>query len=642
MIKPIFIEFQNFLSFGEKLQTFHYCTQGIHYIYGINHDADINHNDFTADSYNLGVGKSSLALALEYALYGDIQRKVNKDQIVNKTTKKNLYVGLVFEVTSANEKYQIKRYRKHDDFKNKLQLLKWDGKTWNDISGIDLTQTQEFIDKIIVLDIRTFEKVSLLTREDKFQFLEMPILNRGMIFENISQINKFRDYWTKAKNRFKLFEDALVDIDNKILKETTIIKRDKKYIEEIKEQDDEKRDELQNEIDDLQIELDEVISTNISATDILNNIIEFKKLVLQSKTQTKAISESHKYSEVYLQEEKSLEKDVQFFKDHITDDTNKIDNFKPKKCHNCGAVQDEQQYQDELNVLLQHREYLEQRLARKQTLLAEVVEKKNKAIVDYLYLEKLQIQTSAEMAKTQLPEFIKKAILNDDEHAINNIKNLDSEIKTKKSILASIDSGATIAQLETEIKDHLNTLKIYVKKKNANLKQQEIYQFWLNVLDFKSENSLKQFVITQIIPLFNNFVQQMIDVVYKGNLLISFDNFFDETIYYQGEEWKYDELSTGEKMKLNFCINLAIFDLTRVNMDSCGVIFFDEIFTNADAPTIIACLDIIRDRYAKNNGVYIISHDEKVKDNLKPNSTILIEKREKISEITEISTFTGE
>lgn len=632
MIVPLHVEFENFLSF-QKFQKFDFQTKGVHYIYGINHDADIDHNDFTADSYNVGVGKSSLALALEYALYGDIQRKVNKDQIINKTSKKNLYVGVEFEVTSTGDKYQIKRYRKHDDFKNKLMLLKWNGKKWDDISGVDLTQTQEFIDKVIVLDIRTFEKVSLLTREDKFQFLELPTLNRGMIFENISQINKFRDYWVKAKIRLKTLEDALIDINNEILKETTIVKRDKKYIEEIKEQDDERRDELQNEIDDLQIELDEIISANISVADILVNITEFKKLVTQYNGYKKSITESCQYTDLYIKEEESLKKDVQFFEDHIADDTKKIEDFKPKKCHNCGAVQDEQQYKDELNALMKQREYMEQKRDKKQSLLKEVTKKKDESIAERLHMDHLQGELALDMKNVQLPDFIKKAIFDEDEYAINNIKNLDSEIKTKKSILASINSDASIKQLEVEIKDHLRVLKTHVEKKEANLKQQKIYQFWLNVLDFKSENSLKQFVITQIIPLFNNFVQQMIDVVYKGNLIISFDNFFNETIYYQGEEWKYDELSTGEKMKLNFCINLAIFDLTRVNLDSFGVIFFDEIFTNADAPTVIACLDIIRERYAKNNGIYIISHDEKVKNNLRPDSFIRIEKKDKCSEV---------
>jgi len=638
MIIPLHVEFENFLSF-QKFQKFDFQPQGIHYIYGINHDADIDHNDFTADSYNVGVGKSSLALALQYAFYGDIQRKVNKDQIINKSSKKNLYVGLEFEVTSTGVKYQIKRYRRHDEFKNRLFLFVWNGKKWDDISGVDLTQTQEFIDKIIILDIRTFEKTSLMTREDKFQFLELPTLNRGQIFENISQINKFKDYWIKAKGRLKTYEDALVDINNNILTETTIIRRDKQYIEEMKEKDEERRDELQNEIDDLQLELDEIISIDMSFDEIISNIDSFKKVLKARDELDEKISASEEYRKMYEREIKSLSQDVQDLEKEFEGCKNKVDNFKPKKCHNCGAVQEQAQYEKEYNELVNRRESVSNKLDSKRKLLQNTQDRMSKAneMYDQLYAERTN--KTHELDKSILPEFIKVAIMGDDNDTITNIKTLNTTIQTKKSVLASIDSKDAINKLQKEIKDHLYILKDWNDKKKDNLKQQSIYQFWLNVLDFKSENSLKQFVITQIIPLFNNFVQQMIDVVYKGNLIISFDNFFNETIYYQGEEWKYDELSTGEKMKLNFCINLAIFDLTRVNLDSCSVIFMDEIFTNVDTPTVIEFLDIIRERYAQANGIYIISHEQKVKDNLKPNSTILIEKRDRVSEITEINTF---
>lgn len=635
MIAPIFVEFENFLSF-QKRQVFNFQTQGIHYIFGINHDADVDMNDFTADSYNVGVGKSSLALALEYAFYGDTQRRVNKDQIINKSSGKNLYVGLEFEVTSTGDKYFIKRYRRHDDFRNRLMLLRWNGKKYDDISGVDKTQTQEFIDKIVVLDMKTFEKTSLLTREDKFQFLELPILNRGMIFENISQINKFKDYWWKAKTRYKATEDRIIDLNNEILKESTIITRDKKYIDEIKKNESSKRKELQSIIKQYEDELEELVSSNIPIDTILQNMVVYKKLQMQKVDADDKIKAQQNIQLMYEREVQSVKKDINELMVELEKAKQKVDNFKPKKCHNCGAVQEPEQYEKDFRELVMHRESVDGKMTSKTNVLMEVQGRMSTANGKYDELYAAREQYLTEMKEVELPEFVKEAIDNGDAETINNIRHANTNIQTQKSILDSIDNTKAINQLLKEIGEHQTALNKVNAQKADVLKQQEIYQFWLNVLDFKSENSLKQFVISKIIPLFNNFVQQMIDVVYKGNLIIAFDNFFNETIYYQGEEWKYEELSTGEKMKLNFCINLAIFDLTRVNMDSCGVIFLDEIFTNVDTPTVIEFLDIIRERYAKKNGVYIISHEQKVRDNLKPDTTILIEKRNKNSEITKI------
>lgn len=635
MIEPIHIEFENFLSF-QTLQNFEFKTQGIHYIYGINHDADIDNNDFAADSYNVGVGKSSLGLALQYAFYGDTQRKVNKDQIINKSTGKNLYVGLEFNVTSTNEKYMIQRYRRHDEFKNRLFFKKWNGKKWDDISGADLTQTQEFIDKIVVLDIHTFEKTSLLTREDKMQFLELPILNRGQIFENISQINKLKEYWWKARNRYKGTEDKIIDLNNDILKESTIINRDKKYIDETCDNDANKRKELTIIINNLQKELDDIISTNMDVITILDNVHEFETFMKKNIELYTKISEHFHYADLFGKESKTLTRDINDLTSDFKKIKIKIDEFKPKKCHNCGVIQEQEQYEKELKELTNQRDKIDTNLSLKQKLLDEAVSKKQGSLDEVSQLKHLQDKLKLDMDNVRLPSFIKEALINEDNDVILNIKNLNTNIQTQKSILQSIDSSETVAKLNIEIKQHEDVLNKIIQEKKDVLHMQEIYRFWLNVLDFKSENSLKQFVISKIIPLFNNFVQQMIDVVYKGNLIIAFDNFFNETIYYQGTEWKYDELSTGEKMKLNFCINLAIFDLTRVNMDSCGVIILDEIFTNVDTPTVIEFLNIIRDRYAKNNGVYIISHEQKVRDNLNPDSTILIEKRNRASEITKV------
>lgn len=634
MIVPVRAEFENFLSF-QKLQTFDFQTTGIHFIYGINHDADIDHNDFTADSYNVGVGKSSLAMVLQYAFFGDIQRKVNKDQIINKQSGKNLYVGLEFEVTSTGDRYFVKRYRRHEEFKNKIFLLKWNGKEFADISGIDLTQTQEMINNIVILNIRTFEKSSLLTREDKTQFLELPILDRGSIFENIGQINKLQEYWLKAKKKYSKLEEDISLLNNDILKEETIIKRDKQHIEDTKEEEKRKVKLINSVIKKYEDELKEILSSEMKIKEVLANIITYKSLSAKLKEHKNKLRSQEKIQSMCEAEVKSLGLDVRDLGNDIINIDAKIKNRKPIICDKCGAVQNEEQYKKESEELVVSRDDLASKLSKKNNVFLDAQERLKEANNKYDELYKQHNKVSEKISETELPEFVKKAVDNEDEEAIANIKNLNTNIQTQKSILASIDSSDAIDKIEQEIDLHEVALTDLRNRKSEMIRKQKIFQFWYNVLDFKSENSLKQFIIGRIIPLFNNFVQQMIDVVYKGDLVIMFDSFFNETIMYQGEEWKYDELSTGEKMKLNFCINLAIFDLTRVNLDSCCVIFLDEIFTNVDTPTVIEFLDIIRERYAKSNGVYIISHEQKVKDNLKPDTVILIEKRNKISKIAE-------
>ena len=105
-IIPLRCEFENFLSFQEK-QEFIFSHKGIHYIFGIDMDADVQEG-FTQEQYNVGVGKTSLAMLMQFAFYGKIQKKINMDKIINKFSKRNLFslYGDVFNQVSGIKLFQ--------------------------------------------------------------------------------------------------------------------------------------------------------------------------------------------------------------------------------------------------------------------------------------------------------------------------------------------------------------------------------------------------------------------------------------------------------------------------------------------------------------------------------------------------------
>jgi len=97
-----------------------------------------------------------------------LQKNINKDNIINKDTKRDLYVQ--FDFMSNEIMYRIERYRKHKKHKNRLYLYKRINEEFEDISGVDNDHTQEEINKLIVLDINTFEKSILFYWLSKFFF----------------------------------------------------------------------------------------------------------------------------------------------------------------------------------------------------------------------------------------------------------------------------------------------------------------------------------------------------------------------------------------------------------------------------------------------------------------------------------------
>ena len=90
-----------------------------------------------------GSGKSSLADAIAWVIYGLTARGETGDKVINRTVGKNCVVQLDIDVDGVP--YTIKRYRKHSKFKNRILVER---------DGLDITlgtdkMTQELIERLL-------------------------------------------------------------------------------------------------------------------------------------------------------------------------------------------------------------------------------------------------------------------------------------------------------------------------------------------------------------------------------------------------------------------------------------------------------------------------------------------------------------
>lgn len=140
------LHIENFLAVSEA--RLRLADRGLLLIQGINED------DPSTDSN--GAGKSSVADALCWCLFGTTARGVTGDAVVNRTAGKGTRVAL--DAADGEDVYRIVRHRKHKTGKNALQLLKLaeDG-TITDLSkGTDkLTQTE--VEKVIGCSYEVFK-----------------------------------------------------------------------------------------------------------------------------------------------------------------------------------------------------------------------------------------------------------------------------------------------------------------------------------------------------------------------------------------------------------------------------------------------------------------------------------------------------
>lgn len=128
----------NFLTLGKA--HIQLADRGLNVIQGIN-DADTSAN-------SNGAGKSSVADALCWALFGSTARGVKGDGVVNRTAKKDTSV-VVTMVNGATE-YRVVRYRKHKEHKNALRLFTGEvGASFADLSKGTDAETQKEVERVL-------------------------------------------------------------------------------------------------------------------------------------------------------------------------------------------------------------------------------------------------------------------------------------------------------------------------------------------------------------------------------------------------------------------------------------------------------------------------------------------------------------
>lgn len=105
----------------------------------------INNADTSAKSN--GAGKSSIADALCWCLFGTTARGETGDDVVNATVGKNCVVTT--EILDGGMTYVITRHRKHSKGKNTLTVSSYDGLTTTSLTKGTDKLTQEVVDQII-------------------------------------------------------------------------------------------------------------------------------------------------------------------------------------------------------------------------------------------------------------------------------------------------------------------------------------------------------------------------------------------------------------------------------------------------------------------------------------------------------------
>ena len=230
--------------------------------YGADNVLDLSDNTVTQLVGTNGMGKSSIPLIIEEALFNKNSKGIKKADIPNRYVNQGYHISLAF--TKDEKSYDVIIDRKSSI---KLRLLE-DGE---DISSHTATNTYKTLQDIIGIDFKTFSQLVYQNTNSSLQFLTATDTNRKKFLIDLLHLEHYVQYFELFKEEARKrninlssTESTIATIekwltDNK-LKDTTILPLSEISIET--EEDEKELATLTNEIENISEKNKKILRNN--------------------------------------------------------------------------------------------------------------------------------------------------------------------------------------------------------------------------------------------------------------------------------------------------------------------------------------------------------------------------------------------
>ena len=560
---------KNFLSVGEDpvVVTF---DKGINVITGINKDKDDRRN---------GVGKSTIADAVYFTIFGSTIRELKKENISNNITSGGTETSIDFTVVENDKKteYTITRLLNP----SKCYIYK-DGvdKTRDSISN-----TSKYITTLLSSTPEVFQNCIIMTLNNTIPFMAQKKLDKRRFIEGILNLQVFGDMLQTVKSEYndyvKELEAECARYEEASSRLESYQEQKQKHLDSIKEQVTRykaRKRENTNEISRLK--------ENTSTT-ITKSIFEYSESIKKSKANLDLCQEKHLDIITKISNHNASNKHLNATLKRLgTDDQTCPVCLKPVTEH------DKEMIDNEKNVIQ-----------------SDILENNNK-------LETLRSSLSkVDSLKSQLTKSI-----DDNERKISKQK---LEIKEKDNILKRInqledlnkhidhDIKAAVSQ-KTSFDDAIETAasRLVDIQKDIDVLKKTINR--LDVVKFVvSEEGVRSYIVKKILQLLNGKLAYYLKKM-DANCMCVFNEYFEEQIIDEkGKICSYHNFSGAERKNIDLACLFAFMDIRRLQGDvAFNFNIYDELLDSSlDERGIDLVLDILKERVEKyNECAMVISH----------------------------------
>jgi len=161
--------------------------------YGADNELQLDDNTVTQIIGTNGMGKSSIPLIIEEALYNKNSKGIKKADIPNRYVNDGYDIELDFEKDGNSYSIQINR-------KSSIKILLM--KDGEDISSHTATNTYKTIQDIIGIDFKTFSQLVYQNTNASLQFLTATDTNRKKFLIDLLRLDEYVQLFEGSLKRF--------------------------------------------------------------------------------------------------------------------------------------------------------------------------------------------------------------------------------------------------------------------------------------------------------------------------------------------------------------------------------------------------------------------------------------------------------
>ena len=559
----------NFLSVGEEPVTIEF-SKGLHVITGKNKDKPDRRN---------AIGKSTIADALYFAIFGETLRELKKDLIPNNLTNGKTHVELDFELDSPRGKNNYKIVRTLSP--SKVLIFK---------DGIDRTRdsiknTTAYISQVLSASPSIFQNCVIMTVNNAVPFMAKNKIEKRKFIEDIFGMEVFSTMLTALRNEYN---EISRDHDTQLTKLEEIQKaynnyedqkqrilqtrktKKEKYLGRQKDNTEEK-EKLEKEVQGIEEVNISRIQKQISSLEegVSDHDIKIEtNLEAVARNKALAAQRKERYKKIGTDEEK-CPVCLRSMEEHDAELLAKEKEKLKEMIHE--AVEDIKSYSEGIKELK----------VRKDKFLKAISQCQNK------------------ISEAKLQEQNRKNI----EQRIQQLDKWQEELEGDLEAIESTDTDFDALIIET--KERVDKLEKKVKKFRNELAKLDIVKYVV------SEEGVKSYIVNKLLELLNSKLLLYLKRLDSNSICIFNEYFEEEILNEKNKVCSYFNFSGAERKSIDLACLFTFSDIRRLQGGvQYNIAIYDELFDSSfDEKGIELITRILQDRVEElDECSIVISH----------------------------------